>query len=50
VWISWENLDTDHLKLLSIDEGGRDNIKIDLKEIGWKGINWIHLVQFKYLK
>jgi hypothetical protein len=23
----------------------KDNIKIDLKETGWKGIDWIHLVQ-----
>jgi len=36
VWISWENLDTDHLKLLSIYG---DNVKMDLKEIGWKASN-----------
>jgi hypothetical protein len=29
---------------------GGDNIKMDLKEIGWKGIKWIHLAQDKYLK
>jgi len=23
---------------------------MDLKEIGWKGIKWIHLAQDKYLK
>jgi hypothetical protein len=23
----------------------RDNIKINLKEIGWKGMDWIHLAQ-----
>jgi hypothetical protein len=23
----------------------KDNIKIDLKETGWKGMNWIHLAQ-----
>jgi hypothetical protein len=22
-----------------------DNIRVDLKEIGWKGVNWIHLAQ-----
>jgi hypothetical protein len=22
-----------------------DNIKIDLREIGWEGMNWIHLAQ-----
>jgi hypothetical protein len=22
-----------------------DNIKIDLKEIGWNGMDWIHLAQ-----
>jgi len=28
----------------------RDNIKMDIKKIGWKGIKWIHLAQDKYLK
>jgi hypothetical protein len=23
----------------------QDNIKIDLKKIGWKGVDWIHLAQ-----
>jgi len=22
-----------------------DNIRMDLTEIGWKGVNWIHLAQ-----
>jgi hypothetical protein len=22
-----------------------DNIKTDLREIGWKGVNWMHLAQ-----
>jgi hypothetical protein len=22
-----------------------NNIKIDLNEIGWKGVKWVHLVQ-----
>jgi hypothetical protein len=22
-----------------------DNIKIDLREVGWKGVHWIHVVQ-----
>jgi hypothetical protein len=25
-----------------------DNIKIDRREIGWNGVNWIHLAQGKY--
>jgi len=25
-----------------------DNIKIDLREIGWEGVEWIHLAQDKY--
>jgi len=25
-----------------------DNIKIDPKEIGWKGVGWIHLAQDRY--
>jgi hypothetical protein len=24
-----------------------DNIKIDLREIGWSGINWIRLPQYR---
>jgi hypothetical protein len=24
---------------------GEDNIKMDLKEIGWEGVDWIHLVR-----
>jgi hypothetical protein len=23
-----------------------DNIKIDLKEIGWEAVDWIHLAQY----
>jgi hypothetical protein len=23
----------------------KDNIRVDLREIGWEGVNWIHLVQ-----
>jgi hypothetical protein len=22
-----------------------DNVKIDLKEIGWKGVDWVHMTQ-----
>jgi hypothetical protein len=33
-------------------EGSRrireDNIKIDLRETGWDGVDWIHLAQEKY--
>jgi hypothetical protein len=25
-----------------------DNIKMDLKEIGWGGMDWIHLTQDRY--
>jgi hypothetical protein len=25
-----------------------DNIKMYLKEIGWKGVNWIDLPQYRY--
>jgi hypothetical protein len=24
-----------------------DNIKMDLRELGWEGVNWIHLAQDK---
>jgi len=24
-----------------------DNIRMDLKEVGWKGVDWIHLAQDK---
>jgi hypothetical protein len=23
----------------------KDNIKVDLKEIGWKAVDWIHIAQ-----
>jgi hypothetical protein len=25
--------------------GWEDNIKVDLKEIGWKGVDWMHLAE-----
>jgi hypothetical protein len=25
-----------------------DNVKIDLKEVGWESFHWIHLAQDKY--
>jgi hypothetical protein len=25
-----------------------DNIKMDIKEIGWEGVDWIHLAQHRY--
>jgi hypothetical protein len=25
-----------------------DNIKVDLREIGWDGMDWIHLTQDRY--
>jgi hypothetical protein len=33
----------DKLENLSID--GKENIKINLKGIGWKCVDWIHLAQ-----
>jgi hypothetical protein len=27
--------------------GGINNIKMDLEETGWEGINWIHLAQYR---
>jgi hypothetical protein len=30
-----------HLDDLSVDR--EDNIRIDVKDIGWKGLDWIHL-------
>jgi hypothetical protein len=24
-----------------------DNIRIDLREVGWKGVDWIHLAQVR---
>jgi hypothetical protein len=26
-------------------EGGEDNTKMDLKETGWAGVDWIKLIQ-----
>jgi hypothetical protein len=25
----------------------KDNIRIDLTEIGWEGVGWIHLAQYR---
>jgi len=33
----------DHLEDLGID--GRHNIKMDLREVGWESVDWIHLAQ-----
>jgi hypothetical protein len=33
----------DHLKDLGVN--GEKNIKIDIREIGWEGMDWIHMVQ-----
>jgi hypothetical protein len=27
------------------DKGWEDNIRMDLRELGWEGVDWIHLVQ-----
>jgi hypothetical protein len=27
--------------------GWEDNIKMDLREIGWEGVDWIHLAQYR---
>jgi hypothetical protein len=34
----------DHLKDLSVD-GKEDNIRMDLREVGWEGVDCIHLAQ-----
>jgi hypothetical protein len=26
-------------------QGWEDNLRMDLRETGWKGVNWIHLAQ-----
>jgi hypothetical protein len=26
----------------------KDNVKMDLREIGWEGVDWIHLAQDRY--
>jgi alpha-glucosidase (family GH31 glycosyl hydrolase) len=37
----WESLkEKDHL-----EDQGIDGIKLDLREIGWGGVEWIHLAQ-----
>jgi hypothetical protein len=39
----WENpKEKDHLKDQGVDENG---IKMDLEEIGWGVVEWIHLAQ-----
>jgi hypothetical protein len=39
----WENLKKkDQLEDICID---RNSIKMDLKEMGWEGINWLRLAQ-----
>jgi hypothetical protein len=27
--------------------GWEDNVKLDVREIGWEGVDWIHLLQEK---
>jgi len=27
--------------------GLEDNIKMDLLEVGWKGVHWVHLAQYR---
>jgi hypothetical protein len=40
----WGNLiESDHLKDLGAD--GEDNIKINIKEIGWINMDWISIAQ-----
>jgi len=36
--------DRENLENLSKDGGG-DNIQVNPKEIGWKGVDWIHMAQ-----
>jgi hypothetical protein len=40
----WESLkERDHLKDLGID--GRMGVRMDLREIGWGVVEWIHIAQ-----
>jgi len=40
----WGNLgERDHLGDPGVD--GRNNFKMDLKEVGWRGMDWIELAQ-----
>jgi hypothetical protein len=40
----WESpKEKDHLKDQGVD--GRMRVKMDLREIGWGGVEWIHLAQ-----
>jgi len=38
-------MERDHLEDLHVNGGGGDNNKMDLKEIGWEGVNLIDLAQ-----
>jgi hypothetical protein len=39
----WKNLkERDHLKVQGVD-----GLKLDLREIGWEGVVWIHLAHDK---
>jgi hypothetical protein len=33
----------DHLEDLVVD--GEDNIRLDHRDIGWEGVDWIHLTE-----
>jgi hypothetical protein len=33
----------------SEDQAWEDNFKMDLREMGWKGVDWINLAQGRYL-
>jgi hypothetical protein len=35
--------ESDHSEDLGTD--WEDNIRMDLKEVGWEGVDWIHLAQ-----
>jgi hypothetical protein len=44
----WGNLkERGHLEGLSID--GKDNIKMDPKEVGWVGMCWVHWAEDRAL-
>jgi hypothetical protein len=35
----------DHLEDIGVDGRWEDNIRMYLREIGWEGVDWIHVAQ-----
>jgi hypothetical protein len=38
----------ENLKLGRKSRRWEDNIRIDIRELGWEGVDWIHLAQDRY--